>query len=198
MKLKIVFLVLMISTSCFAGTNHFTGTIPTNNWVQFAGQLLINGMEPENGVDEVAVFIDDGNGGELMVGATTVGTTVENYYLISIFGDDTQTAQKDGALAGDLLIFKVWHDQSKTEQIIEQNQMNTETVSGLTLPDEPLVFGTVHGEQYGYLNLMFDNQAQTQNKRFAVPVLTTTGLIIWMGLLMTMSVYILRKRLQKT
>jgi hypothetical protein len=153
-------------------------------------------MNPENGQDEVAVFVDDGNGGELIVGATTVGTTNDNYYLISIFGDDTQTAEKDGAVPGDILIFKVWHNQSSTEQTIDNDHMNSEIGAGLILPDLPPVFGSVHGEQFGYLNLQFVN-SDIQTTKVVIPTNSLTGLLFWMCFLILMSVYLLRHQSQR-
>ncbi|MBF0449505.1 MAG: hypothetical protein HQK75_02280 [Candidatus Magnetomorum sp.] len=190
-----IFGMLIISSYAFAETVHFTGVVSTNSWVQFAGRLSINNLDPENGADEVAVFVSDGNGGELMVGATTVGSTVNNYYLVSVYGDDTQTIQKDGALVGDDLIFKVWHSQSNTEQALAQDQINAEVASGLILPELPAVFTSVHGEQYGYLHLQFlPESSENPIKKVAIPAHSTIGLFFWMSLLIMISIYSLRSK----
>lgn len=180
----------------FAETIHFTGITPTNTWVQYAGRLSFNDQNPENGSDEVAVFVSDGNGGEMLVGATIVGNTMDNYYLVSVYGDDAQTAQKDGAVAGDALTFKVWHSQLSIERTLDSVQMTSETTSGLTLPDIPPLFGTTHGEQYGYLNLQVTLETSyAQRKKVAIPVNSTIGILSWMSILILISIYALRKRI---
>jgi len=192
-KLTIFFILITISPKAFAEISHFKEFTSTNTWVQYAGRLTIDNHDPENGLDEVGVFVNNGNGGEMLVGAAIVGTTMDNYYLVSVFGDDAQTVQKDGAVAGEELIFKVWNSQMNLEQTVGTDQMNIETASGLSLPDIPATFGSTHGEQYGYLNFQLTLES-SGTKKIPIPVNTTIGILFWLSILTMVSIYRLRKK----
>jgi hypothetical protein len=178
-----------------AAASHFSDITPTNSWIHFAGKLSINNNDPVNGSDEVAVFVNNDNDGELIVGKTTVGNTVDNFYLISIYGDDAQTPQKDGAKPGDELIFKIWSSQDKLERTISHNQMSIELANGLTQPNLPPAFQATHLEQYGYLHLAFlDNLSET-NAKYSVPTINDKGILCFMIILIAISISSKRKRL---
>jgi hypothetical protein len=191
-QLSIIITVLFIFTISLAEAVHFPDISPTNNWIHFIGKLSINNHDPVNGTDEVAVFVDDGNGGELMVGKTTVGSTVNNNYFISIYGDDAQTPQKDGAKSGDTLVFKIWSSLDNVEQTLQQNQLTTESAPGLTLPEVPPTYHTSHLEQFGYLHLAMSTQLSENDSRHSIPTNTNFGILCFMFILILM--VFMRKR----
>jgi len=195
MKTRIIIIVsiLLNFSVTFAESSHFSDITPTNNWIHFAGKLSINNHDPVNGSDEIAVFVNDGNGGELMIGKAIVGSTGNNYYFISIYGDDAQTTQKDGALPGDTLIFKVWSSQDNIEQTISQNQLTIESANGLTQPDLPPVYQATHLEQYGYLHLAFQTNLSEPESKHSIPTNTELGIICFMSILVGISIFTMRK-----
>ena len=172
-------------------SSHFPDINPTNSWVQFAGKLSINNHDPVNGTDEIAVFVDDGNGGELMVGKTIVGSTVNNYYVINIFENETQTSVKDGAILNDSLIFKVWSSQYNIEQSISENQFTIEAGAGLIQPNFPPVYQS-KGLQYGYLNIAFSSLAET-HMRHSIPTNSEFGVLCFMAILIILTIITMRK-----
>ena len=184
--------MFLIASSSQAELTHFLSAQSTPVYVQYFGELSINSHHPVNHVDEVAVFVNDGAGGELLVGATTVGTTEDNYYFINIYGDEGNTPQKDGAFANDTLIFKVWSSQDNKEQTIEQSQMTIQADPTLSQPDIPPVFHPVHGEQFGYLHLAFLTGSSEQSK-ISIPVTTNPGRLCFMFVLIGISIYYIRK-----
>jgi len=198
-----IFLILIaaifIPSGIFAETTHFTGVSSTNNFIQFNGTLSINGQNPETGVDEVAVFVDDKNGGEIIVGAVTAGNTFDNYYLISVYADDEATPEKDGASVGDTLIFKVWDNQSNIELTLLENQISIVPTNSLETPVKPLVFQASYGNQFGFLNLNASTIVSgEQIKAVAIPVVTLPGIIGWISLLVGISIYCIRQKATKS
>jgi hypothetical protein len=187
----ILFTLLKISIA-FAGTSHFPDISTTMTWVDFAGKLTINNHDPVNGIDEIAVFVTDKNGEELIVGKTIIGNSVDNYYLISIFGDDLNTQQKEGAIAGEPLIFKVWSSQYNMEQTISQNQFSIVSGAGITQPELPIVYQNAHHEQYGYLHIAF--LTDTQHSKHSIPANNEAGILCFMSILIVISVIAMRKR----
>jgi len=192
-QITLILSVLFIFTISLVHA-HFPDTSPTNTWVHFAGKLSINNHDPVNGTDEIAVFVDDGNGGELMVGKTTVGSTVDNYYLISIYGDDAQTPQKDGALLDDPFVFKVWSSQYNIEQTLLQNQFSIETAPGLILPNLPPSFQSTQHEQLGYLHLAMSTHLSESVSRRSIPTNTNSGILCFMCILIVISICLIRNR----
>jgi hypothetical protein len=193
MKIKTTILIILLLNFSvnLAESSHFPDIKPTNSWIQLAGKLTINKHDPVNGADEIAVFVDDGNGGELMVGKTIVGNTVNNYYVINIFQDEQQTQEKDGAIIGDLLIIKVWSSQYNIEQTISNNQLTVEAGTGLIQPDFPPVYQTSM-LQYGYLNIAFSNLSGKFVKR-SIPTNTKFGVLCFMTFLIFLTIITMRK-----
>jgi len=197
MKTQFFFILslLAIVSVSFAESTHFPDSTPTNNWIHFLGKLTMNNHDPVNGVDEVAVFVNDGNGGEILIGKAIVGSTTNNYYFVSVYGDDTQTQQKDGALPGDTLIFKVWSSQYNTEQTILENQLSIESAPGITLPELPPKYQSTHLAQYGYLNLQFNTNVSETHSTHSIPTMTEWGIICFMSMLIVISIMTIRKHI---
>ena len=195
MKLQISIILILLNFSVsFAESTHFPDMTPTDTWIHFLGKLSINNHDPVNNTDEIAVFVDDGNGKELMVGKTIVGTTENNYYFICIYGDDAQTQQKDGAKAGNPLIFKVWSSQYNTEITVSQNQYTFEQASGLAQPDLPPVYQSAALGQFGYLHLACSTHLSEKNSNYSIPTNSELGTLCFMSILIVISIYYLRKR----
>ncbi|CAN2047819.1 hypothetical protein GMMP1_500023 [Candidatus Magnetomoraceae bacterium gMMP-1] len=65
-----------------------------------ANQVIADG-------DEIAAFVDDGNGNLVLVGHAIYGQNVSGGFgLMHVYGDDTTTPEKDGAVSDDTLILK--------------------------------------------------------------------------------------------
>jgi hypothetical protein len=90
-------------------TSHFPKPTPTPQVSNYAGSLSILGSPAAVG-DEVAVF--DPNG--VLCGHFRVNQPGQ-FGMIQIYGDDTTTPEDEGAVAGDLLTFKVWQRSTDTE-----------------------------------------------------------------------------------
>ncbi len=149
-KFYAVFIVIVLATSSYAG--HYTGVKHTPVNCVYAGKAFIDGLDAVDGEDEIAVFVGDGAGGEIIVGNSVMGDTVPGHYFITIYGDDTTTTSiKDGALANDELIFKIWDKSSGSEYLVPSSSMIFEVYTGLKQPDIPPVWK--NGESFGLLNL---------------------------------------------
>ena len=134
-----------------ADAAHFEGFQMTPTSCVYAGRLTIDGAEAVDGADEVGVFVEDGAGGEILVGAGVMGDPLTGYYYVTAYGDDTTTTAKDGATDGETLIFKVWDDGGSQEYTIPSTSMSYESYTGLTQPVIPPVW--TNGTSYGLLNL---------------------------------------------
>jgi len=134
---------------------HFTDVTHTMTECKYAGKMNISGMPAENGEDEVGVFISDGNGGEIQVGAAVMGDLVADYYFLRVYGDDPITGEKDGAYNEETLIFKVWDKSGNREYVVPPADpyMTYGTDEDLLPPQVPPVWdkGTAIG--FGLLNL---------------------------------------------
>ncbi|CAN2050451.1 hypothetical protein GMMP1_950001 [Candidatus Magnetomoraceae bacterium gMMP-1] len=74
-----------------------------------SNQLIADG-------DEIAAFVDDGNGELLIVGYGIYGENVSgDYGLIHIYEDDTTTPEKDGAIEDDTIILKTCNKSEGNE-----------------------------------------------------------------------------------
>ncbi|ETR66641.1 MAG: hypothetical protein OMM_12531 [Candidatus Magnetoglobus multicellularis str. Araruama] len=103
-------LILFLGTS-FADLSHFSAEYPktTGSSCLYAGKVFINDEKAIDGEDEVGVFVDDGNGGEMLIGADNVKEIApgySGYYTFEIYGDNANTDEKDGAKVDDVLISK--------------------------------------------------------------------------------------------
>ncbi|KPA14481.1 conserved hypothetical protein, secreted, partial [Candidatus Magnetomorum sp. HK-1] len=71
--------LLCACTSSASALEHFTPPVPNaKDPCDIAGKVYINGEPAVDNEDEVAVFVSDEEGGELLVGAAIVGTTVSD------------------------------------------------------------------------------------------------------------------------
>ena len=58
--------------------------------------------------DVVAAFVDDGNGGQIVVGCGLYGENMLGTYGLHIYGDDDVTTEKDGVASDDTIILKTY------------------------------------------------------------------------------------------
>jgi len=132
---------------------HFTNLNPTNSWIDYGGKIKIGNRLADPG-DEIAVFVLNSEGQEMIVGATDIKASTKEYYMVHVFENDALETAKNGAKNGDELIFKFWHKKTDTVYPILHSQMSIETISGTLTPAIPPVFkrggmGTI----YCYLNI---------------------------------------------
>ena len=132
---------------------HFIIENPPNSWIDYGGKIHIGNRLADPG-DEVAVFIQDNEGNEMIVGAAEINPTFQEYYMVHVFENDSLENVKNGAKNGDELIFKFWHKKTNTVYPVLQSYMSIETISGALTPTIPPVFkpggmGTI----YSYLNI---------------------------------------------
>jgi len=71
------------------------------------------GMTLENG-DEIGVFALDGSGSHCCAGAVVL-TEGQPPVGLSAWVDDSQTAEKDGFIQGEIMEFRVWDASEQTE-----------------------------------------------------------------------------------
>lgn len=146
-----VFLMILISVALPVYAQYFPTPAQTMTNCVYVGALEISGAPAENGRDEVGVFIDDGEGGEILVGAGLMGAVLPEYYYVTVYGDDPTTPDKDGAEAGDTLIFKVWDGSTREVQTVAPSRMTYSAYTGLTQPAIPPTWHD--GHTYGLLNI---------------------------------------------
>jgi hypothetical protein len=148
-----------ILTSTYAKTAFFTDYTITNIYHQYIGKVSFENEMIENYQDELGVFVADNNNNALLIGACRIGENYPGYYFVNVYGNDSQTAIKDGANVGDTLTFKIW-DKSENKQYVlsNSNSLSSETAPGILYPDLPPIFQSGFGAQYGYLNLIARNQ----------------------------------------
>jgi len=162
LSIRIFFLmyVLLFSRSdIYAETTYFTGYSITNSYHQYVGKVSLESGMLENNQDELGVFVADTNNEGLLIGACRIGDAHPGYYLVNIFGDDSQSPIKDGAKVGDILTFKIWDkSENKLYVLSNANSLSRETESGLIYPELPPIFESGFGAQYGFLNLTARNQ----------------------------------------
>ncbi len=95
---------------------HFPQPVPTNISMDIFGKIYSSSDRVISDRDEVAAFVDDGNGGLLLVGSGVYGENLSgNYGLIHVYGDDTTTPEKDGAGLGDPVMLKAYDKSKRTE-----------------------------------------------------------------------------------
>ncbi|HPG41939.1 MAG TPA: choice-of-anchor D domain-containing protein [bacterium] len=84
----------------FAATEDYYSIVINN--------VTINDLPLQNG-DEIGVFFD--NGSTLVC----AGAVIWPDYGLNAWGDDSQTNDKDGFIAGEYLVFKIWDASASTE-----------------------------------------------------------------------------------
>ncbi|CAN2050455.1 hypothetical protein GMMP1_950003 [Candidatus Magnetomoraceae bacterium gMMP-1] len=161
MKIKKVFIMLPIAIlnlitfviSSYA-LEHFTGVVPTPPAMgKYAGKVTIDGIKAENNHDEIGVFVSDGSGGELIVGACLLSEIVTDHYFVNVYKEDIEPGeQKNGAIDGEELFFKVWDKSDNKEYTVFPFSMTYEISSGLSDPSIPPVFASSE-PTWGLLNL---------------------------------------------
>jgi len=158
-KNKIDKYISIILTVCFFHINnaysleYFTNLEKTISWVDYAGTIKINNKNTAFG-DEIAVFVFNQQNEEILVGASQIGTTSQDYYLIHVFEDDLLTVNKDGAYKNDLLMFKYWQKNTNSVFPVLINNMIHVPTNGISSHSIPPVFksGSM-GTIYGMLNI---------------------------------------------
>jgi len=164
MSLPIRVLSMIACFSClmpsiYAETQFFTGFTKTNTYHQYIGKVSFENGTIENYQDELGVFVADNNNEPLLIGACCIGDNYPGYYFVNVYGNDSQTAIKDGANLGDILTFKIWDKSiNKYYVLSNSNSLSGEAVSGVLYPELPPTFQSGFGAQYGYLNLIARNQ----------------------------------------
>ena len=125
-----------------AGPTHFTDFVLTDTNCAYAGKVTINnGQGDINAVDyedEVGVFVSDGSGGEILIGACVIGDVLANHFYVQVYGDDTTSPEKDGAKPNDELIFKVWDKSMDKEDYAVS--YSYESSGGVVEPEIPPKF----------------------------------------------------------
>jgi len=142
--------ILFFCANAFA-QNFFKKANITDIVIDYAGKVFINGEKAVDG-DEIGVFVDDGNGGELIVGSAIIGNIADGQYFVHIYGDDSTTPKKDGAMVGDQLIFRFRQKSSKKTFIISPAYMKAVPTKNVSLPSIPPVFN-INAQQVGLLNI---------------------------------------------
>jgi len=99
------------------GGNHFNRPKLTPTNMDMFGDIFDASDTVIADGDEVAAFVDDGQGGMLLVGSGLYGeNTTGSYGLLHIYGDDSTTAGvKDGANTGDTVILKTFDKNAGVE-----------------------------------------------------------------------------------
>jgi len=132
---------------------HFTNLNPTGSWIDYGGKIRIGDRLADPG-DEIAVYVLNNQGHEMIVGATDIKSKSQEYYMVHVFENDALETAQNGAKNGDELIFKFWHKKTDTVYPVSESYMRTDTISGAITPTIPPVFkregmGTI----YGHLNI---------------------------------------------
>jgi len=105
--------VLNVSLRATKG-NHFKHPNQESTWMDLNGQIF-KCLETIDQGDEVAAFVDDGNGNLMIVGHILYGN---NGYFgpLHVYGDDIETDNiKEGASQDDKIILKSWSRSECTE-----------------------------------------------------------------------------------
>ena len=92
---------------------HFVGVTPTSQWVDFFGEIKIDGIGAEVG-DEVAAFDADGS----LAGVFVVQES-GSYGFLHVYRDDPETPRDEGAEPGDHITFRVWDASQNRESDAE-------------------------------------------------------------------------------
>ena len=93
--------------------NYYAEPVHTNNVMEIYGKILDGNNQPIPDGTEIAAFVYDGNNDLLLVGHDHFQNG--EYGFMSVYGDDQQTDEKDGAEDDDTLIFKVFMADTCTE-----------------------------------------------------------------------------------
>ncbi|KPA16104.1 hypothetical protein MHK_003688, partial [Candidatus Magnetomorum sp. HK-1] len=124
---------------------HFTDTIIKSDFfVIFQGNSFsINGVLADLG-DEIGVY--DPN--DILCGRAIVDTPGQ--YEITVYGDNVQTVDIDeGAIAGEVLTFKVWDVSSNSEETLAETMLDPQQIGEiLPSPNIPPQW-TTHDDKWG-------------------------------------------------
>lgn len=108
--------VLMFAfLALFAGvvSAHAADLSPTPTWMGVYGSISFQGAAVEQG-DEVRAYTPEG----LLVGRFLIeGERAGEYGIMPIYGDDTTTAIKDGAIEGDAIKIVLYRISDKQERL---------------------------------------------------------------------------------
>jgi hypothetical protein len=132
---------------------HFIIENTPNTWIDYGGKIKIGNRLADPG-DEIAVYVQDNQGNEIIVGAAEIKPTFQEYYMVHVFENDSLENEKNGAINGDELIFKFWHKKTNKVYPVLQSYMSIENISGAITPSIPPVFKPGSKETiYGQLNI---------------------------------------------
>jgi len=166
--MKSILITLFLFCACIPSVSaleHFVSPTPNaKDPCDIAGKVYINGEPAVDNEDEVAVFVSDDQGGELLVGAACVGTTVSGTYFMHVYAHEKDpnnpgNTPKNGAKVDEPLIFKVWDKSENKEYVISDVAMKTESFIGLEIMPVPPVWKE-SSPTYGLLNLSTDSPIQ--------------------------------------
>jgi len=147
-----IFLTLFYMTRAFAlEPQHFIGVKTTDSWCDFSGKVSLDNGPPENGADEIGIFVLDNDNAEILAGACVIGEILNDFYFCHVQADDYLTTEKDGANQGETLIYKFWDSSIDLELFIQSNRMSYEPYA---LKTEPTIPPTWDDQaSFGLLNL---------------------------------------------
>lgn len=114
------------------------------NSVFFWGSVKVNGIDAEVG-DELGIFDPNAKVNDGCIGAAVI-TTKGHYQGIPAYEDDPVTTEKDGAISGDNLTFKLWKasenkyyemDPNGPDEPVWTTNLDVHNVNLITKPAQP-------------------------------------------------------------
>ena len=115
-----------------ADEGHFTTPINSTTFAVtfFGDEFTIGGLPAEEG-DEIGVFDPDG----ILCGRTIV--TNQGRFQVDVFGDDVDSPLDEGAVAGDVLVFKVWDVSNQSELVLSSSMFDPQDLNNGFIPACP-------------------------------------------------------------
>ena len=176
---KIVIIYSILSIQPALAVNFYKDVVNPTTYVNiYIGKIdYLEKFEFET-TDEIGVFVDDGDGGKLLVGACNLGLDeAPDYYRVEIYGDDDPNdGIKNGAYNDDELLFELYKPiSSNTVTTLSTQHFSTDTPpEGVNTVTFPLTF--VENQMpvvVGYLN--FTVEFAKIVKFVSIPCLTFWG-----------------------
>ena len=167
-------LVMVITEEQQISPQHFTGFQQDTVSCTLYGKIIVLGDFAHNLDDEIGIFVKE-NQTEILVGAAVIGSSFDNHYKVNVYKDDPVTSPKDGALAGDELIVKVWIKSRDKEYTITNDQLSIESDSFLEMPAIPPVWS--ESSNLGLLNINIPNTPPVANENYLILTEDTPGSI---------------------
>ncbi len=108
---RLVLMIAFLAAVAVSMPAHSADLTPTPTWMGVYGSVTFRGAAVEKG-DEVRAYTPEG----LLVGKFVIEKDkTEEYGFMPIYGDDTTTAAKDGAAAGDAIKVVIYRASDKQE-----------------------------------------------------------------------------------